>query len=222
MIDKSILAEKYPFLVRGESPLMDRVLPIGSSQSIPAGTHIMFEGGRCQSMPLLVNGLVRVYKQDANGREITLYRIEPGESCVLTAACILGDIGFPADAAVERDSEVFSLPAPSFRTMMTNEDHLQQFVFELIGRRLAAVIEIVEEVAFRRVDHRLVQRLLHGTARERETSSVQFTHAGLARELGTSREVVSRLLKDLELRGYVELGRGEVRIIDRAGLKKIP
>lgn len=221
MADKSQLIESYPFLGRGDAPLIDRVLESGAAHSLAAGTHVMFEGNRCVSLPLLLTGLVRVYKLDESGREITLYRIEPGESCVLTAACILGDIGFPANAMVERDAEVFVLPSAAFREMMAADGRMQQFIFELIGRRLAAVIEVVEEVAFRRVDERLVQRLLHGTAREREESSIELTHAALARELATSREVVSRLLKDLEVRGLVELGRGVVRILDRKGLKEI-
>ena len=221
MVDKTLLTDRYPFLSLGETPLVDRLLEAGASHQFSAGTHVMFEGNKCVSLPLLVSGLVRVYKLDESGREITLYRIEPGESCVLTAACILGDIGFPANAMVETDSEVFVLPASPFRELMATDGRMQHFIFELIGRRLSAVIEVVEEVAFRRVDERLIQRLVHGTAQEREELSIQLTHAALARELGTSREVVSRLLKDLEQRGFVELGRGEVRILDRDGLKGI-
>ncbi|MDX1740947.1 MAG: cyclic nucleotide-binding domain-containing protein, partial [Rhodothermales bacterium] len=105
-MDRAHLINLYPFLTRGEPPLIDRVLDVGAIHSLTAGTHVMFEGNRCVSLPLMVSGVVRVYKLDESGREITLYRIEPGESGVLTAACILGDIGFPANALVEADSEV--------------------------------------------------------------------------------------------------------------------
>ncbi len=176
---------------------------------VPAGTHICMEGDRCGFIPLVVEGTARVYKMAENGREITLYRIEPGGSCVVTASCIIGERDFPAFAIAETDVTAIVVGADRFQRL-TRESHAwHAYVYGLLSRKLADVIELVEEVAFRRVDARLLDYL----QAEASGGVLQRTHEAMAADLGTSREVVSRLLKDLEEQGRVQRERGGVRLM---------
>jgi len=173
---------------------------------VPAGTHICMEGDRCGFIPLVVEGTARVYKMAENGREITLYRIEPGGSCVVTASCIIGERDFPAFAVAETDVTAIVIEADRFQRLTRENAAWHAYVYGLLSRKLADVIELVEEVAFRRVDARLLDYLRAEVVNGR----LDRTHEAIAADLGTSREVVSRLLKDLEEQGLVHRERGGV------------
>lgn len=177
------------------------------------GQHLAWEGQECTGLGLVLAGMARVYKLGESGREITLYRVEPGESCILTASCLLSGQPFPAFAQVEQTLQARWLPAQPFRQRMHQSEAWRSFVFQLLSRRLASVIGVVEEVAFRRVDHRLAEFLLL------HPQGCALTHQQIAQELGSSREVISRLLKDFERHGWVSLGRGHLSLLDPAGLK---
>ena len=154
----------------------------------------------------------------ASGREIVLYRIEAGESCVLTTACILAEQAYNAEGVAETDLAVVVLPQASFDRLAAEEASFRQFVFSAYSRRLLDLLQVVDEVAFGRIDMRLAARLLGlaGTATE-----VVATHDDLARELGTAREVVSRMLADFQKRGLISQSRGRVGILSREGLARI-
>ncbi|MFN8610650.1 MAG: Crp/Fnr family transcriptional regulator [Vulcanimicrobiota bacterium] len=181
--------------------------------SLEVGQHLAWEGEQCTGLGLVLTGQARVYKLGESGREITLYRVEPGESCILTASCLLSQQPFPAFAQVEQALRARWLAAESFRQRMHQSEAWRTFVFELLSRRLASVISVVEEVAFRRVDHRLADFLLQHPA------GCALTHQQIAQELGSSREVISRLLKDFERHGWVSLGRGHLSLLDGPALK---
>ena len=151
------------------------------------------------------------------GRALTLYRIEPGESCILTASCVLSARPFPAFAEAETDVDALAVPADAFRQWFEASPPWRRYVFDLLARRFADVVELVEAVAFRRVDERLAAHLLaEGDAEGR----IARTHEALASDLGTSREVVSRVLKEFEREGLVALGRGEVVVRAAEGLAR--
>lgn len=180
------------------------------------GALICLEGDRCQALPLVVSGEARVYRTSPAGRALTLYRIEPGESCILTASCLLSGRPFPAFAEAETPVEALLVPADVFVQTFARAASLREHVFSLLARRLADVIELVDAVAFQRVDVRLAAHLLdQADAR----GLVTRTHEALADSLGTSREVVSRALKEFERRGLVALSRGEVTLLDASGLR---
>lgn len=212
------LQSRFPFLNQLAAPMRERVLSEGSTVTLPAGAFICMEGDACGAFALVLDGRVRVYKSSAEGRELTLYRINPGSGCILTASCLLSDRAFPAFAQAETDVTAWMVPASTFRTSFAEDPVWQTFVNDLLAQRLAEVIEIVEEVAFRRLDARLAQHLL-ALVDDADPSVVHTTHEALAVELGSAREVVSRLLKSFELEGLVELSRGEIRLADKPGLR---
>ncbi len=185
---------------------------------IPAGHDIFIEGAPVDAIALLLSGVVRVYKIGETGREITLYRFGNGQSCILTANAILSQKTFPAVATVEKDAEAVMIPADKFRAWVGRYNLWREFVFELLSHRLSSVMELVEEVVFSRMDARLASLLLD---RSRSQNPIRITHQVIAAELGSSREVISRLLEDFTARGWVRVGRGEVEILDQEGLKTI-
>lgn len=184
---------------------------------IPAGKDVFVEGDACQAIALLISGIVRVYKIGETGREITLYRFGLGESCILTANAILSQGTFPAIATVERDAEAVMVPADKFRQWVNRFDPWRDFVFDLLSQRLSSVMAIVDEVAFRRMDSRVASLLL---TRAQTHNPMQITHQEIAMELGSSREVISRLLEDFAERGFIRTGRGEVEVLDGEGLQE--
>ena len=184
---------------------------------LPAGQFICMEGNQCAHLPLVLAGVARVYKTAASGREITLYRIEPGESCILTASCIVSSRDFPAFAVAETDVEAVVVAAGDLPAWFHQHEAWRKYLFDLLSRRLASVIELVEAVAFRHMDTRLAAYLLDAAS----TGLLERTHEAVSADLGTSREVVSRLLKDFEQDGLVALSRGVIRVRDADGLARI-
>lgn len=203
-------------ILRGAAPELAREFRDSAFLArIPAGRDVFVEGDACQAIALLISGVVRVYKIGETGREITLYRFGLGESCILTANAILNQQTFPAIATVERDAEAVMVPADKFRQWVSRYDLWRDFVFDLLSQRLSSVMAIVDEVAFRRMDARVASLLL---TRARTHNPMQITHQEIATELGSSREVISRLLEDFAERGFVRTGRGEVEVLDAEGL----
>jgi CRP/FNR family transcriptional regulator len=184
--------------------------------NIPTGSDVFLEGDRVDAIALLISGVVRVYKIGVTGREITLYRFGNGQSCILTANAILNQKTFPAVATVEKDAEAVMIPADIFREWIRRYDLWREFVFDLLSQRLVSVMEIVEEVAFQRMDVRVISFLV---IHSRLTNPMQITHHEIAAELGSSREVISRLLEDLAQRGLVRSSRGEIEVLDLEGLQ---
>ena len=184
--------------------------------SLPAGATVCHQGNVCQQLPILISGQARVFKLSESGKEITLYRIAPGESCVLTASCIMSNLSFPAIAETEEDVEALLIPANKVADWFEEYPAWRQFVFEMISRRLSSILTVIEEVAFQRMDSRLANYLANNTNDE---NCINTTHQQIADELGTAREVVTRLLKDLEADGKIELKRGLIRILDKEKLQ---
>lgn len=178
---------------------------------IPAGRDVFLEGDRVDGIALLISGVVRVYKVSEKGREITLYRFGLGESCILSANAILSHKTFPAIATVEQDAEAVIVPSDVFRDWVRRFDAWRDFLFDLLSQRLSTLMEVVEEVAFHRMDGRLAAFLV---SRSRIQNPIQITHAEIASELGSSREVISRLLEDLSDRGLIRPARGEIEVLD--------
>jgi CRP/FNR family transcriptional regulator len=181
-------------------------------RELQAGTVILREGQACGVVPFVLEGAIRVYKTAESGREITLYRIEKGQSCILSSGCGAGIASFPATVVAERETIAVFIPSEMVRRLLDEGPAFRNFVLEQYSRRMAEVIELVEEIAFRRVDERLAQWLA-----ERGSSSaaglIAATHQELADHVGTSREVVSRILKDWEQRGALEISRGSLRLL---------
>ncbi len=184
---------------------------------IPAGKNIFVEGDDVNAIALLISGAVRVYKVGETGREITLYRFGSGESCILSANAVLSQLSFSAIATVEQDAEAVMIPAPSFRQWIQQYDLWRNFLFTLLSQRLALVMEIVDEVTFRRMDIRVAGFLLE---RVKNQNPISITHQEIAADLGSSREVISRILENLASQGMIVVERGLIRVQDIQQLQK--
>lgn len=209
------LENRFPFLKNAPGEVKQQLLQHAVVKQVPAGEIICWEGDRCSQLALILSGSVRVYKVGENGREITLYRIEENESCILTASCILSQTRFPAIAVVESPVQAVLIPAPILRDWVERYEVWRDYVFGLLSRRLSTVIATVEEVAFRRVDARIAEFLASLTEKQVE---LRITHQEIAFELGTAREVVSRILKDFEQEKIIALSRGAITILNRPAL----
>ena len=184
---------------------------------VPKGTIVYEQGFPCEMVPFLLAGVVRVYKLGENGREVTLFRVQAGQTCILSTSCGVSGATYPAIAVVEEDVDMLTVPVGLFRDWVERYPQLQMFISGMLSERLADTMMIVEEVAFRRVDLRLAERLLRETEPPRP-AILHTTHAELAVELGSVREVVSRILKDFERQGFLVLGRGRIDLVSREAL----
>lgn len=211
------LRNTFPDLLVEDTALLERFLRETAVRTLPPGQVVCQQGDSCGHLPLLLSGRARVFKSAESGREITLYRIEAGDSCVLTASCIMSDIPFPALAVSETEVAAVLVTASSVRAWMGESAAWRRYLFGLVARRLADVITVVEEVAFRRMDARVAAWLLeHGV-----DGVVHTTHQELAVDLGSSREVVSRILRDLENEGMIQRQRGEIMLLECGRLERL-
>ena len=189
----------------------------GQRIEVPAGTRIFGPGDPCNGLPLVLTGEVRVQMTGASGNEIVLYRIKGGEMCPLSLACLLTEGSHQSEAIVDEDSEVLVIPAPLTDRLMDEDKVFRSTVLDSYGQRLRSLMLVIEEVAFRRLDQRLAERLVQ---RQRD-GQLNATHQDLAVELGTAREVVSRLLKEFERRELVTLERGLITLLNIKELQKL-
>jgi CRP/FNR family transcriptional regulator len=210
------IARALPILQRADPQLVREFQQAAFFARIPAGKDVFAEGDRVEAIALLISGVVRVYKIGETGREITLYRFGLGESCILTANAILSQQSFPAIATVEQEAEAVMIPADTFRDWVRRYDLWRGFVFDLLSQRLSSVMAIVDEVAFRRMDARLASFLLE---RSRTRNPINITHQEIASELGSSREVISRILEDFASQGLIRSTRGMIEILNSDSLQ---
>jgi len=202
---KQALLQQFPFLKAFQDELDPTSPHHPQLVTIPKGQVIFEANDPCTIIPLLVEGEIRVFSLGETGREMTLYRIHPGESCILSISSLLSQSNIPAIAQVEKEITALVIPAPLFLKWMDKHEPIRHFVYALISKMLANVITTVDEVAFRRLDERILELLEANTD---DAQAIHMTHQQIAMELGSSREVVSRILKDFEHKGKVELGRG--------------
>jgi CRP/FNR family transcriptional regulator len=180
----------------------------------PAGTVLFEEGGPCRTFPLLLAGTVRVAKASPEGRELVLYRIQPGQFCLLTTSCLLGNSQYPARGVAETDATLVAVSPDLFHRMLASHTGFRASVFGLFAERLSEMMQLVEEVAFRQLDCRLASLLAN------RAPQVLGSHQMLADELGSVRVVVSRLLREFEERGWVTLGREHIVVEDAYALRR--
>jgi CRP/FNR family transcriptional regulator len=210
------LTRQFHFLQCAKADFVRQFFSAAKIVQLPANQSICQQGMLCSHLALVIEGTARVFKIGENGREITLYRIGPGESCILTASCIMSKKPFPAFAVSELPIQALIISTSDVIHWSNQEQAWRDYLFQLISDRLSDVISVVEEVAFRRVDRRLAGYLLQHTD---ETSNLmQATHQSIASDLGTSREVVSRILKDFEQQGLISITRGAITLEDRQRL----
>lgn len=212
---KPQLLERFPVFAGLKAHELEDVLAQASLVRAASGTVLFDAKQPCRGFPLLLEGTVRVSKAAANGREILLYHVDPGQACVLSGGCLLGHTDYTATAVAETDVVLVALPPDMFHKLLLGFEPFRRFVFGMYGDRLAEVMELVEEVAFSRLDARLAQLLIH------RGPVVETTHQKLAVDLGSVREIVSRLLRSFESRGWVKLEREKVTVLDPKALAQL-
>ena len=208
------LTDLYPSLQEVPDDLRRRVLAQAHELTVPAGSVLFDEHQPCRGFPFLLSGSVRVVKSGANGRELPLYRVLPGETCIISSSCLIGQVDYNARGISESETHLALLPRPLFDELLAAPS-FRRYVFELFAERIADLMQLIEEVAFRKLDQRLAALLLG------KGHTVHATHQQLADELGSVREIVSRLLKTFAEQGLVSLGREQIGILDPAGLRAI-
>ncbi len=184
--------------------------------SITGGQSAFRPGQACAAFLVVTAGSVKVSTVTDSGRELLLYRVGPGQTCVLTTAALLAHADYDAEGLAETDTEALAIPRPLFEELLASSPAFRQFVFSSYGERLRDLIGLVQEVSQRHVDRRLARFLA-----ERAESPIVMTHQEIAAELGTAREVVSRLLKQFAGEGLVVIERRHVVVADGARLARL-
>lgn len=208
--------ELFPDLLELESESKALLARHSRIVEAPIGTIGYREGTPCGAYVLRLAGQSRVYKMSSSGREILLYRVTGGETCVLTTTCLLGNSDYPASTIVEEPIRDVIVPAVAFNQLMVESRVFRRFVMQNYGALISDLIVLLDEVAFHSLDVRLAKLLL-----DEPGTQINRTHQQIADELGTAREVVSRQLKRFEQKGWVTLGRGHVELLDKAALERL-
>ena len=212
-LDRAAVLKLYPVLAGLPAAELDALLQPRAVMHLPAGTQVFAEHQPCQGFPLLIAGSIKVIKLASSGRELMLYRVAPGGSCIISSSCLLGHTDYNARGIAETPLTLLALPLSAFSGLMLKDAPFRDFVFHLLAERIAGLMLLVEEVAFQRLDQRLAKLLLG------KSEPIHATHQTLADELGSVREIVSRLLKGFAAQGLVALGRERIDLLDRGGLK---
>jgi len=198
----------FPFFHELSDSFQDKLIQSAEFVSLPTGTHYFEEGHTCAGIALVGSGDIRVFKRGETGREITLYHVERGATCILTASCILAQSAYPATAVVDSPATAVLFPADIFRDWVAQNEIIRQFVFYTLSTRMAGIMSLIEELTFRKLDERLIDFLKGKLIPNRAKTEIKMTHEEIAIELGSAREVISRLLKDFERRGLLRQSRG--------------
>lgn len=209
--------DRFPGLATLEAPVRNRLIEAAKVVHLPSGTVIFGPGHPPANLLLLLEGRVRVQQITKNGREIVLYRVHAGESCVLTTACLLAFEDYTAEGVAETEVDAVTIPRAAFDEAMSTSPAFRRFVFSAYSRRITDLFLTVEEIAFGRMDARLAAKLLELAGTD---TQIAATHGALATELGTAREVVSRQMAEFQRRGWVEQRRGTVQLADREALEQ--
>ena len=214
-----ILLKLFPVLGTLNDKARQSLFEAGQIVDLPQGQMLLQPNQQCQYIPLVLSGQLRVFKLSANGREMTLFRTGPGETCLMSIACRIRDEDFPAQAQVEEQATLFMLPQSVYHDILDQSPEWKDYLIITLYDHLTETMETLEAVAFDRTDRRLSAWLLEHSGNGK--TRISTTHEAIAVELGTVREVVSRLLGEFKGHGAVALGRGRIDILAPAFLKKM-
>ena len=222
MIDKENqkLVEKYlTFWDRLEEKEKNLLLNNIGEKIFMKGDSIYSADEECLGVLLIKSGMLRVFILSEDGREVTLYRLYPGDTCVLSASCILNSINFEVHIAAEEDTEVLLINIAAFGKVAKENVYAENFSLRNAMERFSEVMFAIEEILFSSIEKRLANFLLEEADRVGD-DKIKVTHDRIAKNIGSAREVVSRMLKVFQEEGLIEQGRGKIVIIDEKGLEK--
>lgn len=210
--------DRFSGLSQLDDSLRNTLVSKSQIVNLPQKTVLFGPGKSPENLLLLLSGVVRVQQVTEGGREIVLYRVHAGESCVMTTACLLAYENYSAEGIAETDVQAVAIPRMVFDDLVAGSLAFRNFVFSAYSRRITDLFHVIEEIAFQKVDIRLAHKLVELAGSDHKLSA---THAQLAAELGTAREVISRQLQEFQRRGWVKTARGAVTLMDRAALKAL-
>jgi len=208
------LLTHYPVLASIPKAELDTALRTAQVVQFKAGRVLFEELQRCEAFPFVLSGDLRVVKRSGNGREITLYHVTTGDACVVTTACLLGQKPYNAVGLVQADCELVMMPAEEFDRLLALRP-FRDFMFSLFSQRVLDLMTLIDEVTFRKLDQRLASLLIG------RGPDINASHQGLADELGTVREIISRTLSSFADRQLVRLTRGRIEVLDAPGLERM-
>lgn len=219
-IDREYLIKALIFWDNISEEEKERIIKNTAEASYKQGEQVHSAEQECIGVLIIKKGELRTYILSEEGKEITLFRQEEGDVCILTASCILSSIHFDVHVDAEKDSEVLVINAPAFSKLCKENVYIENFSLRLATERFSDVMWAMEQILFMSFDRRLAIFLLDETAKN-GTDTLTLTHEQIAKYMGSAREVVSRMLKYFAKEGIVELSRGCIRILDRKKLKEL-
>lgn len=205
----------YPALQTLPSEQQQTLFAHNPVHTLPTGTVVFDENQACLGFPMLLAGKIRVIKSAQNGRELQLYSVQPGESCILTSSCLLGHSPYTARGIVETTAEILILSAPQFNQLIQQHSPFRDYVFHLFAERITDLMQLVTAIAFQKLDQRLATLLIS------KAQPIHTTHQALADELGSAREIISRILKNFADQGWVSLTREHIQILNPDALNQL-
>jgi len=208
----------YPELAKINDPLWVETIEQAKAMSVEPDTTLFSGSATCNNFMLILEGTIRIYQTAPDGREITLYRVEAGDLCILSLNSLLKKKSFNAIAVTESPVKALALTSDNFKNMMNSSQMFRDYVINILTERLCETIYMVQDTAFNHLNMRLACML--GSLFERNKGkALKVTHQEIAFELGTTREVISRILKDFERQKCVTLSRGQIELASADGLK---
>ncbi|GAW85235.1 CRP/FNR family transcriptional regulator, anaerobic regulatory protein [Bathymodiolus platifrons methanotrophic gill symbiont] len=206
----------FPEFIKAGEAGLNSLMASAKLVELPAGQQVFYPGAACEQYLLVLKGSVKAQIISEGGREMLLYRVCSGESCVLTTSCLLSGDKYPAEGITEGEVMAFAISSHAFYRCMERSAFFREFVFKKFSARLSGVIALLEDVTFNAIDTRLAKALL-----AEESDVILLTHQELATTLGSAREVISRHLKRFEAYGWVSLNRGTVNILNANALLNV-
>lgn len=184
------------------------------------GARLHYGSGECTGLEILQSGQIRVFINSSHGGEITLYRLLAGDICILSAACMIKNLDFDKHMEFEKASEVYVIPRSVYQILSDHNPMVKDFTLELISSRFSDVMWLVNQLVVSNMGQRLACALMERSQLS-GNNTVYATHETIARDLGSAREVVTRLLKQFQLDGMVSLSRGQIQILDVGRLRNV-
>lgn len=218
--DLNSLIKRLPMLGEASEKALSAFKEYAFVKKVTAGESLAMEGSSCAHFFILLSGSVRVFKISESGREITLYHVNKNESCILTAFCVMSKIDFPAFAVAEQDLEMLLIPSHIMQDWINRHEIWREHMFKTLSIRLSEILLTLDKALFQPLDSRIADFIFQ-TAKETNSHHIKITHEKMARELGSSRVAVSRMLESFERNGILKLSRGKITIKDPAALKRV-
>jgi len=199
----------------GDRDILTAAMDAARSDRVGDGALVFAPGDQSQAFLIVTEGIVRVEQTNSSGRTVVLYRVEAGDSCIMTTTCLMSERPYSGFGYAEGDVKAIAIPPVSFRKLLEHDRAFQELVFQNFVGRVGELTSVIDDL----LEHRTDLRLARWLAKESK-DEITIKQADLAQELGTAREVVSRALKIFEERGWIEIGRGKVVILDREALRR--